>query len=273
MAAAESDGAFVDLVTSETDSCINGFVDNLAFDNYRDGTGQRGVRSSAATNVITLTVPDDARNFFVGMTVAAGTSTTSLRTGTTTVAGVDLDAGTVTLTLASSISNFQDGDLLFRSKETGNILLEGLAALLPLTAPSPSENFRGIDRSVHASLLAGSRQNSSGANTVEEDALLTAKIVYDGGGNKATYGFEGFDIATAAGTLRAISDPDCPTNRGYVLKLATVYLKTLKNYPHVITDDTLKGARVYNEDTYEIRMRAMGNMIITEPGANGVFAI
>jgi hypothetical protein len=42
-----------------------------AFDFYRDTNCMRGRRASAATNVITMSVADDARNFKEGMTVGA----------------------------------------------------------------------------------------------------------------------------------------------------------------------------------------------------------
>src|SRR4051812_45856240 len=72
IAAAEGNkGALVDLVTNETDSILAEFIDSLAFDLYRDGTGNRGVRASIASNTITLSVADDARNFKVGMTIVA----------------------------------------------------------------------------------------------------------------------------------------------------------------------------------------------------------
>src|SRR6185436_15855800 len=99
MAAAESDsGAFLRLVTTETDGVLEEFTDTLAFDLYRNGYGARGQRRSASTNVITMGTTtaadaDSARNFKVGMAVAAGPNEngTSLRTitGTVTVTAVD----------------------------------------------------------------------------------------------------------------------------------------------------------------------------------------
>lgn len=77
-ASAGNDGAFYDLVTQETDGAIEEFGDRLAFDLYRDGSGVRGRRSSVSTNIITMTIADDARNFKVGMTVGASSLSTGL---------------------------------------------------------------------------------------------------------------------------------------------------------------------------------------------------
>jgi len=253
-----------------------------------------------------MTVADDARNFKVGMTVVADNTEagSSLRAGSAVVANVDEDAGTVTLDDETGITSFADSDYLFRLGDPGTII-DGLESHIPLAAPTLSESFRGVDRSVDAKRLSGARVDDD-STAIEENAglicvkisqlgkrfskdgvlllnpinfwavvrRLNAKITYDGGGNKATYGFEGFDIATPAGTMRCISDPDCPTNRGYVVSLKTWYWKTLKNWVHVIQDDRGGPAlRVYNEDSIEVRTRSMGNPCCTTPGANGVFSI
>lgn len=303
MAAAEGDkGAFLDLVTQETDGVIEEMGDALAFDFYRQGYGQRGKRSSISSNTVTLTVADHARNFKVGMTVIADDTATgaSPRTGSTTVTAVDEDAGTITLADQSQILVFTDADFLFRIGDPGTCM-EGLMSLFPLTAPSSGESFRGIDRTVHTRLLAGVRVNDT-ATAIEENAglvavkiaqsgqkakvlmlnpinfwqvarRLNAKVTYDGGGVKAAYGFEGFDIYTPAGTLRAISDPDCPTDLGFVLNPECLYLKHLKGLPHIISDDGRPNLRQTSADAIEARARCWVNLICSKPGANGTFAI
>lgn len=302
MLKAASPGALMDLVTQETDGILEEMGDDLAFDLYREGYGQRGRRSSISTNVVTLTVADHARNFKEGMTVVADDTAagTSLRTGSTTVAAVDEDAGTVTLTSAAAITSFADNDYLFRLGDPGTCM-EGLDSHFPLTAPASGDSFRGIDRSADPRRYAGVRVNDT-ATSIEENAGLCAvkigqvgqqarvlmlnplkfwevcrrtgaRVTYDGGGAKASIGFEGFDIHTGAGTLRAVADPDCPTNRGYVLNLETLYLKHLKGLPHIIRDDTMKAVRQASADALEARARAITNLICTRPGANGVFAI
>lgn len=303
IAAAENDaGAFLELVRQETDGVLEEMGDSLAFDAYRDGSGNRGRRSSIAGNVVTFTVADDARNFKEGLTVIASANAngSAPRTGSTTVASVDEDAGTITLTDQSLITSFADNDYLFR-KGDPTTCMEGLSSLFPLTTPSSGESFRGIDRSTNPSRLAGVRINDT-ETAIEENAglvavkisqlgkkadslwlnpvnfwtvvkRLNAKVEYQEGGGSATYAFETFKIATPAGTLTAYSDPDCPTNRGYVLNLKTLYLKHLRGLPHIIMDDGIKSLRQTSADGIEARVRGWVNMVCTEPGANGVFAI
>lgn len=303
MAAAEGNGgAFLDLVTQETDGVIEEHGDTLSFELYRDGKSDRGRRSSISTNTVTLTVADDARNFKVGMTVIASPNQdgSSPRTGSTTIAAVNEDAGTVTLTSAAAITSFADNDYLFRLGDA-NAGIEGLAAHLPLTAPASGESFRSVDRSVDTRRLAGVRVDDTGT-PVEENAgnvavkiaqvgkkanvlflnpikfwevsrRLNAKVEYDGGGMKAAYGFESFDVHSPAGTLRAISDADCPPSRGYVLNLSCWYHKHLKGFVHIISDDGRPNLRKASEDSIEARTRSMGNLCCTEPGSNGVFSI
>lgn len=298
-----NNGAFYDLVTMETDGALEEMGDSLAFDLYRDGNGQRGRRASAATNVITLTNADDARNFKVGMTVIADDTATgaSPRVGSTTVAAVDEDAGTVTLTSAAAISSFSDNDYLFRLGDPGTCM-EGLEVCTPLAAPVYlSDSFRGIDRGVDPRRLAGVRVDDT-ATSIEENAGLVAvkiaqvgkkadelylnpikfwevarrlgaKVEYDSGGGTADYGFESIAIHTAAGTLKAFSDPDCPTNRGRVVSSRDHYIKHLKGFPHIIMDDGNRSLRSTTADDIETRMRVFCNYVQITPGAFGVFSI
>jgi len=297
-------GAIMSLVTLETDAIIEGLGDTLAFDLYRNGDGVRGRRSSASTNVITLTAADDARNFFVGMTVVADDTITgaSLRTGSTTVTKVDEDAGTITLTSAAAITAFANNDYLFRQSDVNDACVGGWEDVIPLTAPSAGESWRGQDRSAHTRLLSGCRIDDT-STPIEENIgkiatncrstskkspdvcflnptkfhevcrRTNAKVTYDGGGVKAAIGFESFDVYTPAGTIRCISDPDCPTNRGRVTKLDTVAYGYLDAVVHMIRDDSLVSLREASSDGLEARARSMTNFWSRRPGCSGVFSI
>lgn len=302
MAAASGDKAsFLDLVTQETEGILEEFGDSLAFDLHRNGSGVRGQRASASVNVITLSTVDDARNFKVDMTVIASPNAdgSSPRVGSTTVAGVDEDAGTVTLTSAAGIISFANNDFLFRDGDAGTCM-EGLEALFPLTTPTPGESFRGIDRSVDARRLAGVRLNDAGTPVEENIGIigtkisqvgkrgriscvnpinfwimsrrLDAKVFYDGGGGEADYGFQYIQVNTSAGTIKVYADPDCPTNRTRVINLEYFYLKSLKGLPHIIEDDGNPSLRMTSEDAIEARVRGWCNAFTTVPGANGTAA-
>lgn len=298
--------AFFNLVTQETDGILSEVGDSLAFQLVRDGAGARGRVNSAYSSgdTITLSVPDDARNFKIGMVIVCDDNATgaSLRTGSTFVTAVDEDAGTITVDDVTDISGtLAADDYLFRSSDQ-TACIEGLAAHFPLSSSGLGTTWRGIDRSSDPRRLAGVRVDDT-ATSIEENAglvavkisqvgktantlflnpvkfwevsrRLNAKVTYDGGGMKASAMFEGFDIHTPAGTLRAISDPDFPTTLGYVLNMDTLYLKHLDGWPDWIRDDGGKPMlRVGDADAIEGRIRAMSNLICTEPGSNGVFSI
>lgn len=300
--------AFEELVVAELRGSLNGFNNDLGMFLFGDGTGVRGARGSASTNVITLSDPKTARNFHVGMTIKAGTSTTSLRSGTTTVDAVDYDAGTITLASAAAIGSFTDGDLLFREGETGNTMMEGFASLYPLTAPVYlTDSFRGVDRGKNASLLAGSRIAADGS-TPEELALRlasaifdaggsadtwvlsptnaqavcnrgSAKITYPDGGGTMTFGFTGAILQSPAGQLKLVSDPDCPNNRGYVYKDGIHEIHhTGKALVHSAFDDSPKfsGRFWYPKDTsdaIEGRWRSICNLKSKSPRDAGVHEV
>ena len=304
IAAAEGNkGAFLDLVTQETDGVLEEMGDRLAFDLFRDGDGVRGRRASISGNIVTLTSAADARNFKVGMTVQADDTATgaSPRTGSTTVASVDEDTGTVTLTNAASISGFVDNDYLFAAGDLNGACMEGMEECTPLTAPTAGDSFRGIDRSVDVRRLAGCRINDT-ATVIEENLglcavnistvgrkvdqavlapvnfwqmvrRLNAKVEYDDGGGTANYGFEYVVLHTPAGSVRVYSDPDCPTNRGRLFSSKAHYLKHLKGLPHIVMDDGLKSLRSTSADDIEARARAWVNYVQNDPASHGVIAI
>lgn len=303
MAAAEGDkAAFLDLVTQETEGILEEFGDSLAFDLHRAGNGDRGRRLSISTNTVTLTVPDDARNFKVDMTVIASPNQngSSPRAGSTTVAAVDEDGGTVTLTSAAAITSFANNDYLFRQGDQGTCM-EGLEALFPLTAPVVTvDSFRGIDRGVDPRRLAGVRINDPGAPLEELLGLsgvkisqvgkrgrigcvnpinfwiaarrLSAQVMYSDGGGTADYGFQYINVHSSAGTIKVYADADCPQDRARVLNLEYLYLKHLKGLPHIIDDDGNFNLRMNSEDAIEARARGWCNLVSTVPGANAVMA-
>ncbi len=307
MAAAKGDkGAFMSLVTNETDGVLEEMGDRLAFDLYRNGDGVRGRLVGAPSgDVVTLTVASDTRNFKVGMTVVADDTITgaSLRDSgdSTTVTSIDEDAGTLTLASVAAISGLTTNDYLFAKGDVNAACMEGLASLTPLTAPSASESFRGIDRSVHASLLAGTRIDDTGTYLEENLGLLgvkiatngskatdaycnplkfhemvrrrDAKIMYDDGGGKAEVGFEYITISTAAGAIKVYADPDCPSNRAYVCNSDAHYLKHLEGLPHIIKDDGNPSLRSTTADEIEARVRAWVNYIQTKPACFGVCSV
>jgi hypothetical protein len=229
----------------------------------------------------------------------------SPRTGTTTVAGVNLSAGTVTLTSAAAITSFADNDFLFNAGDVGTCW-EGMETCTPLTAPTGGDSFRGADRSVYPELLSGSRLTTtvSLGQTIEEsigqaaiavsqaggkitDAVLNsvqfwtvarrqnANLAIPKAGGDLELGFESIYVSTPAGRIRVWSDPDCPTDRCRGFNMDSHYIRTLGDFVHIIMDDGERSLRVTNADSIEARTRSMGNYIqnntrdhfVFQPGA------
>lgn len=299
----QPDGAFATLVVNEVDGFVSEFMDRLGFDLFRDSIGVRGQVSSISTNTITLIVPDDARNFKIGMVVAAYTGadgTTGQRTGTSAVTAVDIDGGTITLASVAAISGLAANDYLYASPEVlGSI--EGFESCTPLTTPGGSDSFRGVNRSAQTSLLAGSRINDT-ATMIEENAgkvavkirqnggradtlvlnpqrywemvrRLGAKIMYTQGGGSADYGFEKVLINSPAGVLSVVSDADCQTTRGRVFNNSSHKIRTLQEFVHIANEDGNYNLRMPTEDSLETRVRSMSNYQQPMPRDHGVFAI
>jgi hypothetical protein len=299
IAAARGDkGAFYDLVTRVTDGVLDELGDSLAFDLFRDGSGMRGRGASLSTNTVTLTNPEDVRNFKVGMTVTASPNAngSSPRTGTTTIAALSRSAGTILLTSAAAITSLGGTDYFFRAGDIGTCM-EGFESSTPLTAVTAGDSFRGIDRSVDVEALSGTRVTT--ASIIEEDmglcavnastlgkklkmgALyptkfwqvvrrLNAKVEYQKGGGTADYGFEYVMIHTPAGSLKVYSEPDCPIDRFRLYNPEAHVVKTLDEMVHIVRDDGRPSLRSTGADSIEIRSRSMLNYIQYDTAAHGV---
>lgn len=327
--AANDRGSFVNARKFEVDGLLRQLGNSLAHALYRPGDGTVGKGDGAWTitgTVITLATRADAKFFGVGMQLdfianssgaPSGAARALAATYRVVVTKVDEDAGTITCALDSNgaavtnISTYYTslantdwiapaGDYNSAWATTGAVKIRGLAAWLPLTAPAAAESFWGVDRSVHATRLAGSRLNDStapaedsimalaevmherGANPdfvvvsprqfTKMSKRLNAKVEYDGAGGDAKYGFMTFGIATSAGVLPVFADPDCQEDRGYILTLDTWRIKHL-GLPEIVTTDGLSALRRPGLDQIEIRCRYYAQLVCYAPGENGVFAV
>jgi len=223
----------------------------------------------------------------------------SPRSGSSAVTAVDIDGGTVTVASAAAITSFANSDFLFAAPEIGNNL-QGFELCTPLATPTATL-FRGVDRTAMPALLAGSRINDT-ATMIEENAgkiavkirqnggtadtlvlnpqrywemcrRIGAKVMYEGGGGEAAYGFEGVRITSPAGVLKVISDPDCQVTRGRVFLNASHKIRTLGEFVHIGNEDGNYELRLATDDALESRVRSLSNYQQTKPRDHGVFAI
>lgn len=206
LAAAQTDpGAFIDGSELMIDAAWQTATNRIASAQYRNGAGTFA-QLSAFTNVsgttytLTLVNPDDAVFLEKGQVlyaVAAADGSGTVSTDSALVTAVDRNAGTATVTAASSTAwtanyylvvagdiptttnnNFQPSG----STVTNRLLkLSGFDGWLPTTAPTSGDSFFNVDRSLDVTRLAGVTFDGTGLSL--EEALLqgTGRIAMQGG--------------------------------------------------------------------------------------------
>lgn len=275
---------------------------------WGNGGSPIGRRASANTNVITLTNPADTYNFFVGMTVNAsdvdgsGGSGTA-RVGSTTVASVDREAGTVTLVSAAGITDFADNDYLFRAGEfqgvsatTGVKLMTGMQGWVPSSVTSTA--FFGVDRTTDTR-LAGTRLSTAQtqgssiervrrlcafANTVADCEarhffvspmqLEVCSIILGQKGyseitlsnSTGTFGYEGIEFRASYGRIKMIADRHCPDTLGLLVNMDEVKLVTVGDMVDPLDRGGSELLHISDEAGWERRWITLGNVAVTNPG-------
>ncbi len=317
-------GAFVNEAKLNMDTSIRNISNDLALDLYGAANGIRGVISTITSGVIVLTRPADVVNFEVGMSLvsfsASGTTYTqstsaavgyiirvNRSSGEITVAATQGGSAATPTNWSGSFPNLAvEGDVSFgaHSVQTSYLKVSGLAAWLPQTAPSASESFWGVDRSVDVTRLSGVRFDGS-SETIEEALIDAASLVAREGGQpdmcfmsfasyaalekslgskvqyvdvkheEADIAFAGIRIHAPYGPITIIPDRNCPPLRAYLLQLDTLKFRSLGKAPHILTYglEGLEGLRVGTADALEIRIGYYGNLICNAPGWNCVVTL
>lgn len=318
-------GAFVDAAKLQMDGGFRNITNNIAFELFGSGTATRGASAATSTQtggvavsgtVLPLTNAQQIVAFEVGMLlVASATDGGAPSTDTVIVTAVDRANGIVTGTASAATLSANwaigtgiayltiSGDLpATGASTTGSYLaLSGLAAWLPITTPSSTDSFWGVNRSADPTRLAGCRFNAQ-AYTIEEG--MTSALAFlnrEGGkpdlcvmdfasyaslvnalGAKVQYvqvnhdevevAFEGITFQSAYGRVTVLADRSCPPQTAYLLTMNTFKLRSLGKVPHILTYgmEGLEGLRVGNADALEIRIGYYGNLICSAPGWNCV---
>ncbi len=292
--------SFYDLITRSQDGVLDELGANLAYDLQRDTSGMRGRRASISGNIVTLTNKRDVEHFKRGMTVVAGTVATGasgLRAGSAKVVGLNRTNLTITLDDQSTITTFSDNDYLFRIGDTGQVCMEGMETCTPLSVPTAGDTFRGIDRSVDAEALAGSRIDDTSRYPEEIIGDLAVEVSIIGkkvdtcyvfptvfqamakrlgakveimAGSSAEIGFEYITVITAGGGLKVYSDPDSRYDRVRLARQDTHCIKHMDELVHLIRDDGRPNLRTATTDGLETRARFLGNYVQYDPASHGV---
>lgn len=320
-------GAFVDAAKLQMDGGFRNITNNIAFELFADGTATRGSSSASSTQngvvaggtVLPLTNAQQIVQFEVGMLlVASATQGGAPSSDTVLVTAVDRANGIVygTASAASLSSNWAIGSGIAylsilgdlpsagASNTSSFLALSGLAAWLPVTTPSGSDSFWGVNRSADPTRLAGCRYDASSYTIEEGMTNALAFLNREGGkpdlcimdfssyaslvnalGAKVQYvqvkhdevevAFEGITFQSAYGRVTVLADRSCQPQTAYLLTMSTWKLRSLGKVPHILTYgmEGLEGLRVGNADALEIRIGYYGNLICSAPGMNCVVSL
>jgi hypothetical protein len=319
-------GAFVDEASRTLDNGFRNLSNNMAFELFAGGTASRGqiVATGSYSNpnlTLTLTNSQQIVQFEVGMTLqgtltdGGAATTTSSVIDAIQITGVSRETGVIVGTVVQGApqTNWTANTFLqvlgdIGSAGAGTIAgllgLSGMAAWIPSTDPSGSDNFWGVNRSADVTRLAGLRYNAS-AQSISEgltNALAFANregaapdlIIMDFAsyaslinelGAKVQYvqlehdevevAFEAIHFHSAYGKIPVLADRSCPSQTAYCVTTDTFKLRTLGKAPHILTYgmEGLEGLRVGTADALEIRIAYYGNVICSAPGYNMVVSL
>ncbi len=290
------------------DGAIRAATLSVASALFRSGTGSIGQISSINTGVITLSNPADVVQFEVNMTLQANaTDGGTPRAAVGYVIAVNRSAGTVTVASsgmggsAATPSGWTGNDYLLVQGDN-NAKVKGLAAWIPDAAPSPGDNFFGVDRSVDVTRLAGIRYDGS-AQSIEESLIdasnliareggkpdhafvtfasfsaleksLGSKVMYVDHKGPADIGFRGMMVHGANSMIKVLPDRNQRAQKAHLLTLSSLVLESLGDVPQILRyGDGLEMLRVYNSDAGEVRVGYYAQLSCNAPGWNGVVSL
>lgn len=307
--------AFVRLAKTEIDNARDQLTQSVCQQLYGAGWGKVGTISASAalgTTTLLLSQPEDAQNFSLDdrIVFAAAEASGTLRTATVlTVTGVDRDAGTLTLSATpnSLASGIAVGDSIFKEEDRENAAsptrrrIAGVQAWIPLTAPSASESFFGVDRSSDPVRLAGARYTPS--NLSPEDILIeaTERVARNNYAVDAVFcnptfmrnlikslgtavrrdstqitqkvSFPHVEIMGASGAIKVYSDVYCPANRLFGLNMDMWTLGSTGEAIRILDEDGNSMLRQSAADGYEVRLGFEGNLWCKGPVSNITVAV
>lgn len=315
-------GAFVDEASRTLDNGFRNLSNNMAFELFYGGTATRGViGSSPAVSLVgtvlsfTLSNPQTVVQFEVGMTLQNSTTDggaallissavdavqiTSVNRGTGAIVATVVQGDGTSFTAGHFLQVYGDIGTAGASTIAGMLGLSGMAAWVPSSDPSTTDNFWGVNRSADPTRLGGLRYNAS-SQTISEgltsalgfanregaavDLIIIDFVSYttliNELGAKVQYvqiehdevevAFEAVHFHSAYGKIPVLADRSCQAQTAWCLTTDTWKLRTLGKAPHILTYgmEGLEGLRVGNADALEIRIAYYGNLICSAPGYN-----
>ncbi len=297
MASRTNQGAFLEDKVTEIDGLYETAGENLSVYAWGNGGGALGSVASIGpgANDITLNNPIDAQNFEVGMTTRESANDGSdaahtLRTGSTTVAGVNRATGVVTFTdrsqySALAVGDFCSGDFF---GNTGVVVMKGVQAFITASdVPQTLWNLTSANRAVDPQRFAGCRvdPNSLAGKTYEErikillaqmtgrfkskaptamfmnpedfqilETLMGARGVRPLEDESTKFGYMKIDVLTSAGRIPIYSDRHCPFGTAFAFRMANHWISSMGELLHVQNGDGLQMLRGSTSTDYEFRL-------------------
>jgi hypothetical protein len=313
MASRNNQGAFLENKRMEIDGLWEQAGENESIACWGNGGYALGRRASASSNDITLTSPEQAANFEVGMTVGAcandgSTSTDTFRTGTTTVSAINRATGVITLTNASAIGSFTDGDFLFRESDffgtLGNVIIKGVQAFVPaLDASQPDlwgvtsatratdvQRFGGCR--VDPTLLVGKtyeerikillaqmtgrfKAKAPTAGFMHPEDFQTLETLMGSRGirpledDSTKFGYMKIDIMTGSGRIPIYSDRHCPKGNFFAFRMEDWWISSMGELFHPQDGDGLEVLRRATSTDYEYRLLSYPLLACRAPKNSG----
>jgi hypothetical protein len=292
------------------DGAIRSITNSLASAIFRSGTGSIGQIGTIATtgagpftSTVTLTNANDIVQFEINMYLVAETTdggTPSTDVGVVTQ--INRSLGTFVFTSpATPTANWVANSFLAVQGDT-NLKVRGLAAWLPAVAPTATDSFFGVNRSVDTVRLAGVNFNAT-AESIEEGLIDSSSLLAREGGkpnvaitNFASYSnlekslgskiqyvdlkgpaeiaFRGIMVNGANSMIKVFPDRNCQSQTAYLLQMDTWCLESLGDAPQILRyGDGLEMLRVFNADAGEVRCGYYAQLRTNAPGWNAVVAL
>lgn len=311
LAASGDRASFVKGLTQLVDGTMQTLRNDFGRDIYGSALGELGQMTAiSGAGPYTWTVGEAITQIEVGMEIVVSngsTKTAALRNsgGGVAVVSVDRAAGTFTTTTNPDSAAANDWLFIKGDRPAGSttaiasmLKIAGMEAWNPYTAPSASESFFGVDRSVDSTRLSGQRLDISSLQPEEGYITALAALAREDGdpshiftsftdeknlklalGSRvdAEYtqvgdvGFESIRLRGPNGTVKVYADRNAPVGKARILTLNTWELKhlgDLVNNGSAGNDGGL--AREYQADRFEGRMSFYGNLVCHKPAANMV---
>lgn len=323
-------GAFIDGSELMIDAAWQTAVNRQASAMFRNGAGTIAQISSISvattpnyTYTITLTNPDDTVQIEQGQVLIAVQNVDGSGTApsaTASVVSVNRNLGTfvVFTTDASLVSDWPttyylavQGDLPTTSNNnfqptgstTTNSLLKmaGLQAWLPISAPTGSDTFFGVNRSLDVQRLSGVNTNQTGVSMEEGLLFGTGQIAMQGGrvdtgvcsyatytalitslGSKVVYvdekvgeiGFRGVQVNGANTVMNVFPDRSCMDGWIFALEMDDWVLRSQGDSVHILKYmDEIEILRIPGQDSAELRVGGYFNMYPKHPGHHGAIQV